>query len=147
MANCSEPADDYDVLADELSEHSPSGYVELPTDEGLRRNDLCLPAKPDGTLDWSRILDPEGWSEFQARQNDGSLLCCSCSADVSGIPGNYGYIYCCDDHQEWEEKHLLSVYMDLPSQIKCLRCYFSSVPCRFFAKGYCARGEQCAYKH
>ena len=132
------------LLAHRQQEDAPS-----QTDVGkcrLHRNDLALPSNPDGSVDWKSVLPEDAFKEFCASQLLGSYNCRECRDDIASCPQSYGYVQCLRQDGGWEEAHLLNL-IDEDAIVQCLPCHYSTISCKFYARGWCMRGADCAYMH
>ena len=111
-----------------------------------RRNDLGLPLCDDGGVDWMKTF-PDFSHQFFDHQRQREFCCSVCGDDTSTLNGCHGYAAYSTSAGVWEEGHLINMVGDIPGDLHCLRCHAATIPCKFHARGYCARGENCAYKH
>ena len=118
------------------------------SDCGLCRNDLCLPVV-SGTarVDWERVLGQHDLDELRQAQASGHWRCSICARDLVDMDGSYGHIYMRDATTAWEQKHMLSIFLDVPAAVRCVRCHYKTVACKYFRIGHCRRGSQCAFAH
>lgn len=140
---------DYDCQPNEYYENDPTTDTAQMSDEGLHRNDIGLPTQWNRTVDWVRFFG-QGSQDlvvFTAAQGAGHFVCCTCRKDTSKLAGNFGFVWMQRPDGDWEEKHLLDLYVDVADQIRCLRCQRKTIPCKYhYGKG-CWRGSACAYGH
>lgn len=118
-------------------------------DQGLARNDLGL--RCCGTVvDWeAAIPDVELVCALRTEQLRGLWKCLECRQDLLSLHGNYGNVVMKDNFDDqWESKHVMSLLgQPAPAFLRCLRCHYGTVRCRFFQQGWCRRGAACAYQH
>lgn len=114
---------------------------------GLTRNSYGFRTTADGHVDWERS-GCHGVSEDVQRAGAREDLCCiGCRQNVLSIPWSYGTAFMTDDGQTWEEKCVIDFLDDPPRAVRCHRCQFATIPCKYYTQGHCGRGAGCAYKH
>ena len=127
--------------------HASMGSCCSDLPEPTHISDMGLSCGYDGVVDWHRSLPSNAFEAFVKQQLLGAFRCSICDADASSVPHCAGYVYCHRDDGEWEERHIMNMIGDQGQLLRCLRCHWASVPCKYFCQGFCARGDGCAYSH
>ena len=125
-------------------ERCPLG-LHLPSVKEMIQPFTCPPFLSESEKVHS-VLPEDAFKEFCASQLLGSYDCRECRDDIASCPQSYGYVQCLRQDGGWEEAHLLNL-IDEDAIVQCLPCHYSTISCKFYARGWCMRGANCAYMH
>ncbi len=109
-------------------------------DSGLARNNYGFKVTADGQVDGARSVGDRGIAEdSRLAESRNDLRCTGCRQNVLGIPWAHGIAHTTDDGLRWEEKCVLDLLGDPAQAVRCHRCHFGTIQCKYYAHGFCKR--------